>query len=108
MKTSDLHQLSSTLFVVELDKYVVLTDENIKQCVFPAYRFDGKTARRLAYKAADDIALAAKKQVANMVEFPPDAPFIYDPSKIEEIEQALMRDDGSDIYDDIQNEFYSH
>jgi hypothetical protein len=87
-----------TLFVVELDKYVVITSCQITKCEFTCYRFDGN--KQLAYRAADEIARESNKLVANMVEFPPDNPFVYDPNKYEEIERALIAaDDADDLAD---------
>jgi hypothetical protein len=88
--------VSSTLFVVELDKYVVITSCDIKKCAFTCYRFDGN--KQLAYKAADDIAVMSGKLVANIVEFPPEDPFVYDPTKFDDIEKMLIAADDNENY----------
>lgn len=76
----------SVIFVVELDRHILLYPQVIDCCVFPAYRFD---VPHRAYEAADNIAIETGKKVASTVGYPNDSPMIYDPADYEEIEAAL-------------------
>lgn len=84
--------LPKTIYVVELDEYIIVTGFPITECVFPIYRFDnGDAAYDNAFQVADDIAIKTGKLVANAVDFNLDDPLIYDPIKINEQMKNLIK-----------------
>ena len=72
--------LPDPIFVVELDKHVLMTGLPIKECIFPHYRFDNDCVA--AYDCAYDIAGKSNKLMADVVNFSLDEPFIFDPKEI--------------------------
>lgn len=78
-----------TLFIVELEKYVLITSCPIEHCVFPTYRFDDQPCE--AYEALDAIAISAKKFVINGVGYKGRQPHIYDPNAVK-TEQAKLKE----------------
>jgi hypothetical protein len=77
-----------TVFVVELDDFILITGFPIEICIFPCYRFDGDG--NAAFDAADDIAKQCNKLVVDAVNFDIDNPQIYDPAKIDIKMKELM------------------
>lgn len=73
--------LSDTIFVIELEEYILATGFPVKECIFPIYRFDDEYGA--AMEAADNIAKEQKKLVVNAVDFSIYDPHVYDPIKID-------------------------
>lgn len=69
------------IFVVELDKHVLLTGYTITDCVFPYYRFDKECDK--AFDAAEHMAKQSNKLVVDAVNFHLHDPHIYDPIKLD-------------------------
>jgi hypothetical protein len=87
--------IPNTLYVVELEDYVILTGLDISKepCVFPAYRFDRQ--HQAAYVACEEIAIKRGKKVADMVSYPPTTPHIYDPAAIRTSQSAQLNEDNT-------------
>lgn len=77
-----------TIFVVELDKHILITGFPITECIFPIYRFDKNLPE--AFEAAENIAMENKKLVVNAIDFHLHDPLIYDPFKIQEQMENLI------------------
>lgn len=60
-----LKSVPHTLFVIELDQMVLITDTMIDKCVYPCYRFDNQ--HQVAFVACEELAAKGNKQVVNSV-----------------------------------------
>ncbi len=82
MKILGAHEkLPEYIYVVEIDKHVVLTCDIIKFSIFPCYMFD--FSRGEAYEAAEHIAIETNKLVANCIGYEPGEYWEYDPKTID-------------------------
>jgi len=69
--------IPSTIYVVELTKYILITRFPVEHCIYPCYRFDSQI--KDAFKAADVIGYEQNKRVVNAVDYLINDPYIYDP-----------------------------
>jgi len=66
----------TTIFVVDTPNFVIMSRHFVKDCIFPAYRFDNEYYA--ARTACEDIAIMKKKLVMNALYSDTD-PIVYDP-----------------------------
>jgi hypothetical protein len=85
------NNIPSSVFVVELSKYILVTGFPIGQCIFPCYRFDNNIND--AFKAADILGYEKNKMVVNAVDYFIHDPYVYDPRLLRAAEQRHTKEE---------------
>lgn len=90
--------IPSTIFVVELSRYILITRFQVQDCVFPCYRFDDQVNE--AFDAAHTIGLEQNKKVVNAVDYYVHDPYVYDPRVKEHLARKKAKQERENQHDE--------